>query len=64
MTARPNFFLIAPDRAPRTECACQPVALQSSAMLAPFGRRRDTMIDPILPLTVLGSDPLRRDLDG
>src|SRR5215471_11818849 len=40
---RSSFFLSVPDRAPRTEWACQPVAFCISARLAPCGRRSNSM---------------------
>src|SRR5262245_2977990 len=40
---RPSFFLSVPDRAPRTEWACQPVAFCISDRLAPCGRRSSSM---------------------
>src|ERR1700684_1490326 len=49
VTLSPCFFLIIPEIAPRTECACQFVALERSPMLAPFGRRSIAMILSILP---------------
>ena len=50
VTLRPSFFLMAPEIAPRTEWACQPVAFTKSSMLAPFGRRSSAVIVTILPV--------------
>src|SRR5215471_20452274 len=38
MTARPIFLLMVPDRKPRMECGCHPVAFISSLAVAPPGR--------------------------
>src|SRR5260221_10714306 len=38
VTAKPSFLLTVPERKPRTECACHPVAFISSASVAPSGR--------------------------
>src|SRR5215469_7794900 len=49
MTARPIFLLMVPDRKPRTECGCQPVASLSSVAVAPPGRlSRSRMIAVLL----------------
>jgi hypothetical protein len=40
---RPRFFLIAPDMAPGTECACHPVAFDSASMVAPLVLRKMLM---------------------
>jgi NAD(P)-dependent dehydrogenase (short-subunit alcohol dehydrogenase family) len=45
---RPSFFFNAPESAPRTECACQPVACIISSMCAPSGRRRRSRMTSIL----------------
>ena len=37
VTARPIFLPTVPDRKPRTECACQPVAFISSLGVTPAG---------------------------
>src|SRR5215469_17115148 len=37
MTARPIFLLMVPDRKPRMECACHPVAFISSLAVTPPG---------------------------
>ncbi len=37
VTVSDSFFLIAPEIAPRTEWACQPVAFDSPSMVAPWG---------------------------
>src|SRR5450759_2327810 len=38
MTSSPIFFPTVPDRNPRTECACQPVAFIRFCRVAPLGR--------------------------
>ena len=57
MTRKPIFFLTAPLRKPRTECACQSVAFCSCGSVAPPGRLRRARILAVL-------DPLRGALDG
>jgi hypothetical protein len=50
MTSRPIFFRIVPDRNPRTECGCQPVAFISSLDVAPPGRfHRSRIVAALLP---------------
>src|ERR1035437_10288742 len=49
-TISPSFFLIEPEIAPRTECACQPVAFIRSSTLAPFGWRNSAVMVAILPV--------------
>src|SRR5271169_1193405 len=38
MTGSPIFFPTVPERKPRTECGCQPVAFISSFVVTPLGR--------------------------
>src|SRR5262245_61586093 len=39
VTLSVSFFLIVPEIAPRTECACHPVAFDSSSIVAPLDER-------------------------
>src|SRR5580704_10937966 len=50
MTVNPIFLPIVPDRNPRTECGCQPVAFISSLAVTPPGRfRRSSTFAVLLP---------------
>ena len=50
MTANLIFFPIVPERKPRTECGCQPVAFISSFVVAPPGRfSRSSTASVLLP---------------
>ena len=60
MTVNPAFLPTAPDRNPRTECACQPVAFMSSFRLAPPERlsssRTLAVLLPVRALAVFLGD--------
>src|ERR1019366_1878698 len=50
VTAKPSFLLTVPERKPRTLCACHPVAIISSARVAPSGRfNKSRMLAALLP---------------
>jgi hypothetical protein len=50
VTARPIFLRMVPERNPRTECGCQPVAFISSLAVTPPGRfSRSTTLAVLLP---------------
>jgi hypothetical protein len=50
VTANPIFLLTVPDKNPRTECGCQPVAFISSLAVAPPGRfSRSRTLAVLLP---------------
>ena len=59
-TAKPIFFPTVPDRKPRTECGCQPVAFMISAKVAPFSRRSRLMTSAVLlpPRAVARASPV------
>jgi hypothetical protein len=49
-TVRPSFLLTVPERNPRRECGCQPVALSNSLAVAPSGRfSRSRIVAVLLP---------------
>src|SRR5258708_35950660 len=49
-TVMPIFFRMAPDRKPRTEWGCQPVAFRSSFSVTPLGRfSRPSTLAVLLP---------------
>src|SRR5580704_2549033 len=48
MTVNPIFLPIVPDRKPRTECGCQPVAFISSLAVTPPGRFSSSKMRSVL----------------
>jgi len=49
-TGKPIFFETVPDKKPRTECGCQPVAFINSLAVAPSGRfSRSRTLAALLP---------------
>src|SRR3989442_15803622 len=56
-TASPIFLPTVPDRKPRTECGCQPVAFINSFVVAPPGRlSRSRTLAVLLPSRALAAD--------
>jgi hypothetical protein len=54
VTTRPIFLPSVPDRNPRTECGCQPVAFINSLTVAPLGRfNRSRILAVLLPARTL-----------
>src|SRR5437016_1078546 len=60
MMARPIFLETVPDRKPRTECGCQPVAFISSLAVTPPGRPSRSIILAALLLSRATPNSLAR----